>query len=161
MILRFGWIALAVLIADQLSKYAALTFLPHGGLRVLPILDFTLVHNAGAAFGFLNKAAGWQGAFFIAIAVVVSVAIVVIARRLKREQWLLGVALMLVLGGAIGNLIDRLRFGYVIDFIDFYYQSWHWYVFNVADAAITVGAIILALDAFGLGHGRPAEPRTR
>lgn len=147
---KFWWIAIIVLLVDQLSKHAILGSLPAGGLNVLPFLDLTLVHNTGAAFGFLSKAAGWQNLFFIAIASIVSIAIIMTTRRLRQDQIALAIALNLVLGGALGNLIDRVRFGYVVDFIDFYFLAWHWYVFNIADAAITVGAIVLALDAFGI-----------
>lgn len=158
MLRRWWRIALSVFIADQASKYAAVKYLPGRDVAVMPLLNFVLAYNTGAAFGFLNRASGWQNVFFIGIAVVVSIVIVRMLRQLKPGQSWIAVALMLVLGGALGNLLDRLRFGYVVDFIDFYIGSWHWYTFNVADSAITCGAILLALDAFGLStHKKTAE----
>lgn len=146
------WLALAAVVfaLDQLSKYAALKHLVNGEVAVAPFLNLVLTFNTGAAFGFLNDAGGWQNAFFIGVATLVSVAIVYMLRQLRSDQKFVAVALMLVLGGALGNLLDRIRFGHVVDFIDFYYRSWHWYTFNVADSAITVGAVMLALDALGV-----------
>jgi signal peptidase II len=115
-------------------------------------LNLVLVHNTGAAFGFLSSAGGWQNIFFIAIALAASAFILWMSWRLESKDRLLAIALMLVLGGALGNLLDRLIHGYVIDFIDVYYGTWHWPAFNVADSAITVGAALLIADALGLGH---------
>lgn len=150
MFLRWVGLAGVVFILDQASKYAALKYLARSEIAVSPFLNLVLTYNTGAAFGFLNDAGGWQNAFFITVAIVVSAMIVYMLRQLRSDQRLIAVALMLVLGGALGNLLDRIRFGHVVDFIDFYYRSWHWYTFNIADAAITVGAFILALDALGL-----------
>lgn len=150
---KWWWIAVVVTIADQASKHLALTRLQDGDVAIAPFLNFILAFNSGAAFGFLSDAGGWQNAFFVAIAVAVGVAIVFMLRSLKPGQTHIAVALMLVLGGAVGNLIDRLRFGHVVDFIDFHIGGWHWYVFNSADAAITIGAAILALDALGVRFG--------
>lgn len=146
------WIALAALVfvLDQATKYAALKYLARNEIAVAPFLNLILTYNSGAAFGFLNNAGGWQNTFFITVAVVVSAMLVYMLRQLRSDQRWVAVALMLVLGGALGNLLDRIRFGHVVDFIDFYYGSWHWYTFNIADAAITVGAFILVLDALGL-----------
>lgn len=157
---KWWWIALTVTIADQASKYAAMTKLHDGDVAVAPFLNLILAYNSGAAFGFLSDAGGWQNAFFVAVAVAVGIAIVFMIRQLKPGQTHLAIALMLVLGGAIGNLIDRFRFGHVVDFIDFYIGNWHWYTFNVADAAITIGAIILALDALGVSFGRSSSRAT-
>lgn len=154
---KWWWIAVTVAVADQASKYFALTRLQNGDVAVAPFLNFILAFNSGAAFGFLSDAGGWQNAFFVAIAVAVGVAIVFMLRQLKPGQTHIAVALMLVLGGAVGNLIDRFRFGHVVDFIDFYIGNWHWYTFNIADAAITIGAIILALDALGVRFGQRAS----
>ena len=151
---KWWWIALLVAVADQVSKHLALTHLQDGDIAVAPFLNFILAFNPGAAFGFLSDAGGWQNAFFVAIAIAVAIAIVFMLRQLKPGQTHIAVALMLVLGGAVGNVIDRFRFGHVVDFIDFYIGSWHWYTFNIADAAITIGAIVLALDAFGVRFGR-------
>ncbi len=148
---RTLWIAVAVLLLDQATKQLALGKLAlHEPVAVAPLLNLTLVYNKGAAFGFLSSASGWQNAFFVVVALIACGVILYMLRQTKDR--LLAVALMLVLGGAIGNLSDRLIYGYVIDFIDVYYQSWHWPVFNIADSAITVGAILIALDAIGVGR---------
>ncbi len=144
------WIAVAVLVFDQASKWLALEkLLLHESIPLMPFLNLTLVYNKGAAFGFLSTASGWQNLFFIGIALVATVVILYLLRRTGPKDRFMAVALMLILGGAIGNLIDRLFYGHVVDFIDVYYGSWHWPAFNVADSAITVGAIMIALDAVG------------
>ncbi len=126
----------------------------------MPFFDLVVVHNTGAAFGFLSQAGGWQNVFFVAVAIVISTVILVMTYRLGAKDRLLAVALMLVLGGALGNLVDRLRFGYVVDFLDVYYQAWHWPAFNVADSAITIGALLLILDAFGVrGQAQSVDSR--
>ena len=145
---RYLWIAVAVFVADQLTKYAAADYLlHHGEVKLGSLLNLTLVHNTGAAFGFLSNASGWQNILFIVIASVACLVILWMIRRLEAKDFLLAVGLMLILGGAAGNLLDRLVYGYVIDFIDFYYRTWHWPAFNVADSAITIGAVMLVLDA--------------
>ena len=149
---RYLWIAVAIVIFDQLTKFAATGYLTgQGEVQLLPFLNLVLVHNTGAAFGFLSNADGWQNIFFIVVAVAASIFILWMSWRLDSKDRLLAVALMLVLGGALGNLVDRLIYGYVIDFIDVYYGTWHWPAFNVADSAITIGAVILVLDALGAG----------
>ena len=151
MLKRYLWIAVLALLADQASKAAMVAFLTtHGDIALAPVLNLVLVHNTGAAFGFLNHAGGWQNLMFVLIAVVVSAVIVVITARLSRREWPTAVALMLILGGALGNLIDRVRLGYVVDFIDVYYRHWHWPAFNIADSAITLGAVLLILDTLHL-----------
>lgn len=157
MMLRYLWMAAVVFVLDQATKWLAVTYIgSHGAIKVLPFFDLVLVHNTGAAFGFLSQAGGWQNLFFVAVAIVISAVILVMTYRLGDKDRLLAVALMLVLGGALGNLVDRLRFGYVVDFLDVYYGSWHWPAFNVADSAITIGALLLILDAFGV-RGRQAQ----
>ena len=147
---RLLWVAAAVFVGDQLTKFVAADYLTrHGDVQLTSFLNYTLVHNTGAAFGFLSSASGWQNIFFIVVASVACIAILWMSWRLKAADLLLGAGLMLVLGGAAGNLTDRLIHGYVIDFIDVYYGAWHWPAFNVADSAITVGAVLLALDALG------------
>lgn len=147
---KWLWLAVVVLLLDQVTKQIALSQLTlHEPVALLPFLNFTLVYNKGAAFGFLSSASGWQNAFFIVVALVACGVILYLLRQ-SRER-IFSAALMLVLGGAIGNLVDRLIYGYVIDFVDVYYQSWHWPVFNVADSAITIGAILIAFDAFRPG----------
>jgi signal peptidase II len=146
------WIAVVVVAFDQLTKFAATDYLAqHGEIHLTPFLNLVLVHNTGAAFGFLNGAGGWQNVFFIIVAVAASIFILWMYRRLSVRDKLLAIALMLVLGGALGNLIDRLIHGYVIDFIDVYYGTWHWPAFNVADSAITIGAVLLVIDALRPG----------
>ncbi|HLD14200.1 MAG TPA: signal peptidase II [Burkholderiales bacterium] len=153
----FGWLWLAVtvLLLDQATKQLALAQLVlHEPVALLPFLNLTLVYNKGAAFGFLSSASGWQNAFFIVVALAACGVILYLLRQ-TRER-LFAVALMLVLGGAIGNLVDRLIYGYVVDFVDVYYQSWHWPAFNIADSAITIGAILIALDAIRVGKSSPS-----
>lgn len=145
------WYSLALLIVcvDQLSKHQASTALAYALPEpVFFWLNMTLHHNQGAAFSFLSDAGGWQRWFFTALATVVSVVLVWWLRSVERHQWALALGLSLVLGGAIGNLIDRVRFGYVVDFISVHYHSAYFPTFNVADAAISVGACFLILDTF-------------
>ncbi len=147
----------SVVLLDQLTKQLANTHLtPYHPLPIAPWLNFTLSFNPGAVFSFLAGAGGWQRWFFTVLAIAVSAAIVVWMHRLSRTEWRLGVGLALILGGAIGNVIDRLLFGYVIDFIDVYYAHWHWPAFNIADSAITVGAVFLIVDSL-FGGSRQRE----
>lgn len=146
--LRWLWLAGVVLALDRITKaWVSASFSLYERIDVLPFLDITRVHNRGAAFSFLSTASGWQRWFFAGLALAVSVMIVVWLRRLPADQRRLAASLALVLGGALGNLWDRLQLGYVVDFIDVYYGDWHWPAFNVADSAITVGAALLILDA--------------
>jgi signal peptidase II len=117
-------------------------------IALVPSFQLTYVHNSGAAFSFLSDAGGWQRWFFIALSSVVSVLISIWLVRLPTGLRWQAAGLALVLGGAVGNLVDRVLYGYVIDFLDIYYRSWHWPAFNVADAAITIGAVILLVDSF-------------
>jgi signal peptidase II len=145
--LRWLWLAGIVLAFDQLIKaWVSASLSLYERFNVLPFLDITRIHNRGAAFSFLSTASGWQRWFFTALALTVSIIIVMWMRRLPPGQNRLAIGLSLVLGGALGNLWDRLQHGYVVDFIDVYYGSWHWPAFNVADSAITVGAALLILD---------------
>ena len=123
-------------------------------VEVLSWLNITLAHNYGAAFSFLSDAGGWQRWFFIALASVVSLVLLVWLLRLPRREWVTGLGLALVLGGAIGNLVDRIQLGYVVDFIDVHFGGWHYPAFNVADSAITCGVILLLLDALLLHRGK-------
>ena len=145
------WLLLSavVVLADQLSKaYIAGHYLEFEFTRILPVLDITCMHNVGAAFSFLASASGWQRWVFIGLAVVVSIGITVWLIRLPRSTHpLLAAGLALVLGGAVGNVIDRIRLGYVVDFIHFHWERAYFPAFNVADSAITVGAACLLLDA--------------
>ncbi|WP_010489676.1 signal peptidase II [Pseudomonas sp. S9] len=153
---RFGrlawlWLALLVFVIDQASKfYFDNTLSMYQQIVVIPdLFSWTLAYNKGAAFSFLAAESGWQRWFFAAIAIVVSVVLVVWLKRLKADETLLAVALSLVLGGAVGNLFDRIVLGHVVDFILVHWQNrWHFPAFNFADSAITVGAILLGLDMF-------------
>jgi len=143
------WLALSALIvvADQLAKYAAVQFLAaNKAVAVTPFFNLVLVYNSGAAFSILADAAGWQRVLFIAIAIIASAWIVYLLRKYP-HQHLFALALSLVLAGAIGNVIDRIRVGAVIDFLDFHALGYHWPAFNVADTAITCGAALLIWDA--------------
>lgn len=149
---RFG-LALLVLLLDQLTKVWAEAALGYGQpVALLPFLDLTLVYNLGAAFSFLADAGGWQRPFFIVLSSVVSLVLAVWIWRLPPGARLLGSALALVLGGAVGNLVDRLAYGHVIDFIDLHAGGWHWPAFNVADSAITCGVLLLLYDGLRARH---------
>jgi signal peptidase II len=154
---RWLFFSVCIVLADQISKsYIAQHFGEFEHISVLPILDITRMHNVGAAFSFLASASGWQRWLFIGLAVVVSVGIIVWLLRLKSgAHGLLACGLALVLGGALGNLIDRLRLGHVIDFIHFHWNGAYFPAFNVADSAITVGAACLLLDALFEGRQKP------
>ena len=146
---RFWWIALLVLVADQLSKIWVLQNFTLGeSIQLLPVFNFTYARNYGAAFSFLGDAGGWQRWFFTLIAVAISVVLAVWLARNHKTQQKLNLALALVLAGAVGNLIDRSIYGYVIDFLHLYYQNWHYPAFNIADSAICIGAALLIWDSF-------------
>ena len=137
-----------VIVLDQFTKFLASHFLQvHVPVELLPGLSLTLMHNTGAAFSFLSKAGGWQRWFFIVLTAVVSIVIVIWLIKLSRSQRWVACALALILGGALGNLYDRILLGYVVDFIDAYYRNYHWPAFNIADSAITCGAVMLIIDA--------------
>lgn len=147
--LHWLWLSALVVVIDQITKYWVVAeFELYERLSVLPFFNLTLAHNEGAAFSFLAGAGGWQRWFFTAIALVVSVALVVWLKRLPKSDRLVAIALALILGGAIGNVYDRIMFGYVVDFLDFFWNGYHFPAFNVADSAITVGAGLMILDMF-------------
>jgi signal peptidase II len=155
---RYAWFALAagIVAADQLSKAAVLAaFAPGERLALGGFFNLVLAFNKGAAFSFLAGAPGWQTPLFVAVA---AVAIVVVSVLLVRSSagGLACAGLALILGGALGNLIDRLRFGQVVDFLDFHVYGWHWPAFNVADSAITIGAGLLILQSL-LQRGTDGE----
>ena len=149
----FKWLSLSLVIIlfDQVTKYfASHALLMYQPISIIPGFNLTLMHNTGAAFSFLSQAGGWQRWFFIGIASVVSIVIIVWMNGLpKNKRWLL-TALALILGGAIGNVCDRIILGYVIDFIEVYYEDMFWPAFNIADSAITIGAIMLIIDSLFL-----------
>jgi signal peptidase II len=154
--LKWLWLSGLVVVLDQVTKWMASHWLElHVPYPVFSWFNLTLAHNTGAAFSFLSDASGWQRWFFTILALIVSAFIVAWMRRLKLDERWTAVGLALVLGGAIGNLIDRLLYGHVIDFIQWYYDRWYWPTFNIADSAITVGAAILII------HGlffQPSSP---
>ena len=146
--MKWLWLSVVVLLVDQCTKLLADAMLTlHQQVAVVPFIALYKAYNPGAAFSFLSDASGWQRWFFVVLAVIVIGVLLVWLRRLSARETGTSLALALILGGAAGNLIDRLVYGYVIDFIDVYYGSWHWPAFNVADAAISVGAFLLLLDA--------------
>ena len=141
------FLAVVVIVLDQATKYGALMYLaPYDPHALCPMLNLTLAYNTGAAFSFLSTAGEWHRWFFVSISAVMSIVLSIsIYRTSPTNRRQLG-ALGLILGGAIGNLIDRFFYGSVVDFIDVYYKSHHWPVFNIADSAICVGAVLLLLD---------------
>jgi signal peptidase II len=147
--LKWLWLAVFSLVLDQASKIAIdKSFALYESISVVPFFNLTYVHNTGAAFSFLSEAGGWQRWFFAALAIVMSVIMTIWLTKLKEHETLLAVALSLILGGAIGNLIDRLAYGYVIDFLDVYYGTYHWPAFNIADSAITIGVALMLIESF-------------
>lgn len=147
--LKWLWLSFLALILDQASKLVIADNMElFESIQILPFFNLTYVHNTGAAFSFLSEAGGWQRWFFAGLAFVISIVITAWLARLKQHETLLAVSLSLVLGGAVGNLIDRLAYGYVIDFLDVYYQDWHWPAFNIADSAITIGVALMLIESF-------------
>jgi signal peptidase II len=148
------WIALAVVLLDQMTKAMVRAWIPlHDDVSIINgLLDFTQVRNTGAAFGLLNSVAfPFKTALIAIVAAVALVAIAAYAARVAPAQKMARLGLALILGGAIGNLIDRITLGYVVDFVDVYWRSYHFWAFNVADSAITVGVSVMVLDMLGLG----------
>ncbi len=143
------WLSLAVVGLDQATKFLVARFFElYERVEVLPVLDFTLLHNTGAAFSMLAGASGWQRQFFIGLGLAMSLLLVVWIWRAPRGDKLLPLSLSLILGGAIGNVIDRVIHGYVIDFIHVHWGASYFPAFNIADSAITIGAALMILDAF-------------
>lgn len=139
-------VALAVVVLDQLTKLAIERAFEYGDVKPLTsFFNLVLTYNKGAAFSFLREASGWQGPVLSAVAVGASALILFLLAR-HSQQRLFSFALALILGGAIGNLIDRLLYGHVIDFLDFHYAGWHWPAFNVADSGIVCGALLLVFE---------------
>ncbi len=158
--LRWLWLSGGVIACDQAAKQAAEALLvAHQPVGVLPFFDWYLTYNTGAAFSFLADAGGWQRWLFTVLALVISGIIVQWLRTLQRGETLTAIALALILGGAIGNLIDRLVFGHVIDYIQVWLGSYPFPAFNIADAAISVGAALLILASFrGTGKAPRVNP---
>jgi len=141
------WLSMLVFVLDQISKYAISHYFELYEIKpILPFFNLTLAYNTGAAFSFLSDAGGWQRWVFVSISFVISVVLVIWLARTPRTDRAAGLCFSLILGGALGNLYDRLVFGYVIDFVDLYVNHWHWPAFNIADAAITLGAVMLVIQ---------------
>lgn len=157
--LKWLWLSAVVIVLDLATKaWASSALVLHEPVPIFPGFNITLMHNTGAAFSFLSEASGWQRWFFTAIAIAVSGGIFFWLRKLSAEQRWLAAALALILGGALGNLYDRVTLGYVVDFIQVYYDKWSWPAFNIADSAITVGAVILVVDSiWGSGKAERAS----
>ncbi|MGL1958842.1 MAG: signal peptidase II [Colwellia sp.] len=147
--LRWLWLTLLCLVLDQITKHlVAGAFDLRETLSVLPFFNITYMQNPGAAFSFLADQGGWQRWFFTAIASIASIIFIVWLAKTPKSQTLLSLAFALMLSGAVGNLIDRALFGYVIDFLDFHWQGNHFPAFNVADSMIFIGAALMILDSF-------------
>ena len=158
----YPWVWLAVtalvILFDWQTKAMATEALElYRPVEVFSWLNITLAHNYGAAFSFLSDAGGWQRWFFIVLSSGVSLVLLVWLIRLPRQEWLTALGLALILGGAIGNLVDRVQLGYVVDFIDVYYKDWHYPAFNVADSAITCGVVLLLFDMLLISRARARQ----
>tara|TARA_R110002049_G_scaffold200262_3_gene370914 strand:+ start:908 stop:1375 length:468 start_codon:yes stop_codon:yes gene_type:complete len=147
--LKYLWLTSVIIALDQASKWFMVSWLSlHETFAVIPFFNLTMAHNPGAAFSFLAHADGWQRWFFIGLASIVSIGLLIWLRNLKPHAKLEAMSIALILGGALGNLIDRFYYGYVIDFLDVYYGTYHWPAFNIADSAIVIGAVLLVIDSF-------------
>ena len=144
--LRWLWLSGFLIVIDQITKsWVSQVLLLYQAVPISKYISLTLAHNQGAAFSFLEGAGGWQRWFFISVAVIVSIVIFVWLFRLPKPKPWLACALSLVMGGALGNLLDRIVFGYVVDFVHFHVNNWYWPAFNVADSSICIGTFILIL----------------
>ncbi len=142
--LTWLWLSVFIVVLDQVTKQAAFTALIGGQpIGVLPVLNFSLAFNRGAAFSFLNSADGWQNIFFISLAF--TFVLIMVIWMLRHASTKLNACIALIIGGALGNVIDRFHYGYVIDFIDLHLGAHHWPTFNVADSAICLGVIFLLI----------------
>ncbi len=168
--LKWLWVTGVVVILDQITKQISVAklvlceYFPCQSIEVMPMFDFTLMYNRGAAFSFLNDAGGWQRWAFSAIAIIVSGFIFMWIRKLSAAEKWIAIALALILGGALGNVIDRLIFGYVIDFIHVYIEwggsKHYWPAFNIADSAISIGAAMLIIDMLRNFKNEPSDTTT-
>jgi len=147
---KWLWLSVAIVVLDRITKWLAVKYLAdQPPIAIFSWFDLQLVYNRGAAFGMLNEASGWQTYLFAAAALLVCGGLAYYMGRLKKQELQTAVAFALILGGAFGNLLDRLYQGYVVDFIHWFYNGWHWPNFNIADSGITIGAVLLVLDAIG------------
>ena len=147
--LRWLWLAGLVIVLDLGTKALASSMLTYGvPVPVMPMFNFTLLHNTGAAFSFLAGESGWQRWFFVTLAAVVSVVLFRWLKTLQANETWSAIAIVLILGGALGNVYDRVVHGYVVDFLHFYWNDYHFPAFNIADTAITIGAGMMIIDIF-------------
>lgn len=146
---HWWWLIVLLVIADQATKWLVVANMPlFSRINLLPFFDLVHVRNYGAAFSFLSDQGGWQRWFFTAIAVVISVVLIVMLRRQPKSMKAANLGFGLIISGAIGNVIDRINHGYVVDFLDVYVGSYHWPAFNVADSCIVIGAGLIIFDGF-------------
>ncbi len=150
-------LALGVLIADQITKWWAQMSLPMAqAIKVTDFLNWFLIYNPGAAFSFLSQAGGWQRWFFTVIGIVAAIVIIWLLQKNAQDRPFC-LALSLILGGAIGNVLDRLMYGAVVDFIDVHYDGWHWPAFNIADSAICIGAALIIWGELRKSFGKTSQ----
>lgn len=153
--LKWLWLTGLIVVLDQASKWFMASWLSlYETVAIVPYFNLTMAHNTGAAFSFLAQAGGWQRWFFIGLTTVIVIGLFIWLKKLTAAARLEAISIALILGGAIGNVIDRMYYGYVIDFLDVYYGSYHWPAFNIADSAIVVGAALLIIDSF---FAKPAQ----
>jgi len=156
-LLRSLAIATLVLLLDQLSKWSALSNLKLGiPEEVLPFMNWLLLFNPGAAFSFLAQSSGWQRWFFTILGLAASLYILWLLRKNQSDK-ILSWALSLILGGALGNVLDRIMYGAVVDFIDLHYGNWHWPAFNIADSAICIGAALIVFSELRKSFGKSPQ----
>ncbi len=152
---RWFALSLIIILLDQLSKYIAVDIISlYESIEVLPFFNWTLLYNEGAAFSFLSDQGGWQRWFFIILSIIVTTVLAIWLLRLQDDEQSIALSLSLIIGGAIGNLIDRVLLGHVVDFIHLHYQEYYWPAFNVADSAITVGVVIMIVDSLFFAQKR-------
>lgn len=157
-VLSWLWLSALILIADLATKFVVSQMLVYNQpFTILPVFDLRLLHNTGAAFSFLASSGGWQRWLFASIALVVSVLILYWMRETPKSAKWLAAGYALILGGALGNLFDRIVHGYVVDFISVHYAGWYFPAFNIADSAITIGAACLIIDMLFLAKGREVK----
>ncbi|RKF20920.1 lipoprotein signal peptidase [Alginatibacterium sediminis] len=150
--LKWLWLSLAFIVVDQLTKLAVVVWMPlYSRIEISSFFNLVHVRNEGAAFSFLSDAGGWQRWFFTGLALFISGLLIYWLRKTPQEHKLTAIAYAMIIGGAIGNAIDRVIYGNVVDFLDFYWNSSHWPAFNVADSVIMLGAALLILDGFRTG----------
>jgi len=144
--LRWLWLSFVIIVLDQWTKFLVVKHLSlNSPYAVMPYLNFRLAFNRGSAFSFLSFASGWQIWLLVGVAVIICILILIWLNRIPRRAYWLAISLALIFGGAFGNIIDRLRYGYVVDFVDVYIKNWHYPTFNLADSAICVGVVMLII----------------